>query len=148
MASIQNGPVSYNYDIIKLFTIAGTFWGIVGFSVGVLIAMQLAFPVLNFNVEWLSFGRIRPLHTSAVIFAFGGNVLFATSFFVVQRTCQARLWGSDGLHKFIFFGYQAFILMAAFGYINGVTQAKEYAEPEWYADLWLVIVWVCYFWFL
>jgi cytochrome c oxidase cbb3-type subunit 1 len=146
MASTSsNAPVSYNYDIVKLFTLAATFWGIVGFSVGVLIASQLAFPALNFDVEWLSFGRLRPLHTSAVIFAFGGNALFATSFFVVQRTSQARLWGSDNLHKFIFWGYQAFIVMAAIGYVNGITQAKEYAEPEWYADLWLTIIWVCYF---
>lgn len=141
----SNAPISYNYDIVKLFTLAATFWGIVGFTVGVLIASQLAFPILNFNVEWLSFGRLRPLHTSAVIFAFGGNALFATSFFVVQRTSQARLWGSDNLHKFIFWGYQIFIIMAAIGYVNGITQAKEYAEPEWYADLWLTIIWVCYF---
>ncbi len=137
-------PVDYNYNIVKLFTIASTFWGIIGFSVGVLIASQLAFPVLNFDIEWLSFGRIRPLHTSAVIFAFGGNVLFATSFFVVQRTSQARLWGSDNLLKFVFWGYQLFLLMAAYGYVNGITQAKEYAEPEWYADLWLTIIWVIY----
>lgn len=137
-------PVKYNYDIVKLFTIAATFWGIVGFSVGVLIAFQLAFPVLNFNVEWLSFGRIRPLHTSSVIFAFGGNALFATSFFVVQRTSQVRIWGSDNFLKFIFWGYQIFILIAAYGYLNGITQAKEYAEPEWYADLWLTLIWACY----
>ncbi len=87
--------VDYNYNIVKLFTLAATFWGIVGFFAGVLIASQLAFPILNFNLEWTSFGRLRPLHTSAVIFAFGGNVLFATSFFVIQRTSQARLWGSD-----------------------------------------------------
>jgi cytochrome c oxidase cbb3-type subunit 1 len=146
MASTSsNTNVSYNYDIVKLFTLAATFWGIVGFSVGVYIALQLAFPILNFDIEWLSFGRLRPLHTSAVIFAFGGNSLFATSFFVVQRTSHARLWGSDNLHKFIFWGYQAFIVMAAIGYVNGITQAKEYAEPEWYADLWLTIIWVCYF---
>lgn len=146
MATSENNqaPVNYNYDIIKLFTIASTFWGIVGFLVGVLIAFQLTFPVLNFDSEWLSFGRIRPLHTSAVIFAFGGNVLFATSFFVSQRTCQTRLWGSDLLLKFIFWGYQLFILMAAYGYVSGITQAQEYAEPEWYADLWLTIVWICY----
>lgn len=140
----QNIAINYNYDIIKLFTIASTFWGIVGFLMGVIIAFQLAFPVLNLDLEWTSFGRLRPLHTSAVIFAFGGNVLFATSFFVVQRTCQTRLWGHDNLLKFIFWGYQLFILMAAWGYVNGITQAKEYAEPEWYADLWLTIVWVCY----
>jgi cytochrome c oxidase cbb3-type subunit I len=135
---------NYNYDIIKYFTIAATFWGIVGFLMGVIIALQLTFPVLNLG-EFASFGRLRPLHTSAVIFAFGGNVLFATSFFVVQRTSYARLWGSDGFLKFIFWGYQAFIIMAAVGYVFGITQAKEYAEPEWYADLWLTIIWVCYF---
>jgi cytochrome c oxidase cbb3-type subunit 1 len=135
----------YNYEIVKLFTIAAVFWGIVGFAAGVFIASQLAFPLLNFDLEWTSFGRLRPLHTSAVIFAFGGNALFATSFFVVQRTSQVRLWGSDRLLKFIFWGYQAFIIIAALGYIFGVTQAKEYAEPEWYADLLLVVVWVCYF---
>ncbi|MBP7710741.1 MAG: cytochrome-c oxidase, cbb3-type subunit I [Rickettsiales bacterium] len=144
-AHSTHAPVSYNYDIVKLFTIATTFWGIVGFLVGVVIALQLTFPVLNLGLEWTSFGRLRPLHTSAVIFAFGGNALFATSFFALQRTCQTRLWGSDNLLKFIFWGYQAFIVMAALGYVLGITQAKEYAEPEWYVDLWLTIVWVCYF---
>lgn len=143
-SKINTTHQSYNYDIIKYFTIAATFWGLVGFSMGVIIAMQLTFPSLNLG-EYFSFGRLRPLHTSAVIFAFGGNVLFATSFFVVQRTSQARLWGSDGFLKFIFWGYQAFIVMAAVGYVFGITEAKEYAEPEWYADLWLVIIWVCYF---
>ncbi len=147
MTSIAKTSISpdYNYDIIKLFTIASVFWGVVGFLVGVVIALQLAFPILNLGLEWTSFGRLRPLHTSAVIFAFGGNVLFATSFFVVQRTSQARLWGSDNLLKFIFWGYQIFIVIAALGYVTGVTQAKEYAEPEWYADLFLTIIWVCYF---
>ncbi len=135
----------YNYEIIKLFTLASVFWGIIGFSFGVILALQLSFPVFNLGLEWTSFGRIRPLHTSAVIFAFGGNVLFATSFFVVQRTSQARLWGSDRLLKFIFWGYQIFIILAAYGYVNGITQAKEYAEPEWYADLLLLVVWICYF---
>ena len=141
----SSAPVSYNYDIVKLFTIAATFWGIAGFAVGVYIAFELAFPALNLGSEYINFGRLRPLHTSAVIFAFGGNSLFATSFFVVQRTSQARLWGSNLLHKFVFWGYQAFIVMAAVGYLNGITQAKEYAEPEWYADLWLLVVWICYF---
>ncbi|MFT6077381.1 MAG: cytochrome c oxidase cbb3-type subunit 1 [Rickettsiales bacterium] len=145
----QNHHQNYNYDIVKLFTIAATFWGIFGFTIGVTIALQMTFPSLNLSSysigEYFSFGRLRPLHTSSVIFAFGGNVLFATSFFVVQRTSQARLWGSDGLLKFIFWGYQAFLIVAASGYIFGVTQAKEYAEPEWYADLWLTIIWICYF---
>ena len=132
----------YNYGIVKLFTVAAIFWGIAGFTVGLLIALQMAFPDLNFG-EYFTFGRLRPLHTSAVIFAFGGNVLFATSYFVVQRTCRTRLWG-EKLPLWTFFGYQAFILMAGLGYLAGVTQGKEYAEPEWYADLWLCLVWVPY----
>ena len=132
----------YNESIVKKFTIASVFWAIVGFLVGLYIALQMAFPWLNFE-PYFTFGRLRPLHTSAVIFAFGGNVLFATSYFVVQRTCRARLWG-DSLANFTFWGYQAFIVMAALGYVFGVTQGKEYAEPEWYADLWLAIVWVVY----
>jgi len=141
----NHASVNYNYAIVKLFTIAAIFWGIVGFAAGVTIALQLTFPLLNLDLEWTSFGRLRPLHTSAVIFAFGGNALFATSLFVVQRTSQVRLWGSDNLHKFVFWGYQAFIVIAAIGYVMGVTQAKEYAEPEWYADLLLLVIWVCYF---
>jgi cytochrome c oxidase cbb3-type subunit 1 len=132
----------YNDGVVKLFTIATVFWGIAGFLVGVLIALQMAFPQLNFE-PFLTFGRLRPLHTSAVIFAFGGNALFATSYYVVQRTCRTRLWG-DKTALFTFFGYNAFILMAGLGYLAGVTQGKEYAEPEWYADLFLTVVWVAY----
>jgi cytochrome c oxidase cbb3-type subunit 1 len=110
--------------------------------VGLVIALQLCFPWLNFE-PYFSFGRLRPVHTSGVIFAFGGNVLFATSYFVVQRTCRTRLW-NDKLAFFTFWGYQLFIVMAAVGYVFGVTQSKEYAEPEWYADLWLTLVWVSY----
>ncbi len=134
----------FNYDIVKLFTVAATFWAVIGLLMGVIIASQLAFPILNLGYEFTTFGRLRPLHTSTVIFAFGGNVLFATSFFVVQRTGQARLWGNKSLLNFIFWGYQLFIVLAAIGYVTGVTQAKEYAEPEWYADLLLLVVWVCY----
>jgi len=134
--------LNYNDDIVKLFTIATVFWGIVGFCMGVFIASQMIFPWLNIG-EYFTFGRLRPVHTSAVIFAFGGNALFATSYFVVQRTCKTRLWG-DGLAKFTFYGYQLFILLAASGYVLGITQGKEYAEPEWYTDLWLTIVWVVY----
>lgn len=134
--------VEYNNVLVKKFTIAAVFWGIAGFAVGVLIALQMAFPALNLE-PYFTFGRLRPLHTSAVIFAFGGNVLFATSYFCVQRTCRTRLW-SDKLSNFTFWGYQLFILMAGLGYLGGVTQGKEYAEPEWYADLWLTIVWVVY----
>ena len=134
----------FNYDIVKLFTVAATFWAVIGLLMGVIIAFQLAFPILNLGYEFTTFGRLRPLHTSAVIFAFGGNVLFATSFFVVQRTGQTRLWGNKSLLNFIFWGYQLFIILATIGYVTGVTQAKEYAEPEWYADLLLLVVWVCY----
>jgi len=134
----------YNEAVIRQFTIATVFWGVVGFAAGVFIALQLAFPVLNLGLEWFSFGRLRPVHTSAVIFAFGGNALFATSFYVVQRTCRAPLFGGRGLAAFVFWGYQIFIVMAALGYVLGISQGKEYAEPEWYVDLWLTIVWVAY----
>jgi cytochrome c oxidase cbb3-type subunit 1 len=117
---------------------------VVGFLVGVVIALQLAFPLLNLDLEWTSFGRLRPVHTSAVIFAFGGNALFLTSLFIVQRTCRARLFGGDDMGWFLFWGYQFFIVMAALGYVLGITQSKEYAEPEWYVDLWLTLVWVVY----
>ncbi|MGE4313748.1 MAG: cytochrome-c oxidase, cbb3-type subunit I [Pseudobdellovibrionaceae bacterium] len=133
---------NYNYDIVRLFALATCFWGVVGMLVGVVIALQLAFPALNFE-PYLNFGRLRPVHTSGVIFAFGGNALFATSYYVVQRTCRARLW-NDGLAKFTFWGYQSVIVMAALGYVLGSTQGKEYAEPEWYVDIWLTIVWVAY----
>jgi cytochrome c oxidase cbb3-type subunit 1 len=134
----------YVDDVIQKFVIAATFWGIVGFLVGDFIAWQLAFPALNLDLEWFSFGRIRPVHTSAVIFAFGGNVLFATSFYIVQRTSRASLFGGSAFGNFIFWGYQLFIVLAASGYVLGITQGKEYAEPEWYTDLWLTVVWVSY----
>ena len=137
-------PVAYNEEVIRKFVIATVFWGVVGFLVGVVIALQLAYPVLNFDLPWTTFGRLRPVHTSAVIFAFGGNALFATSLYVVQRTCRAPLWGGPSVANFLFWGYQLFIVLAASGYVMGVTQSKEYAEPEWYVDLWLTIVWVVY----
>ncbi|MGE4217925.1 MAG: cytochrome-c oxidase, cbb3-type subunit I [Alphaproteobacteria bacterium] len=133
----------YNEAVVRAGVIASTFWGLAGFLVGVWIAFQLAFPVLNLDLSWTSFGRLRPLHTSAVIFAFGGNVLIATSFHVVQRTCRAPLFGGWA-PWFVFWGYQLFIVMAATGYLMGVTQSKEYAEPEWYVDLWLTLIWVVY----
>ncbi len=133
-----DGPIRYG-------VIATAFWGVIGFLAGTFIAFQLAYPVLNFDWSegYMNFGRLRPLHTSAVIFAFGGNALIATSFYVVQRTSAARLWGGN-LAWFVFWGYQLFIVLAASGYILGATQSKEYAEPEWYVDLWLTIVWVAY----
>ena len=134
----------YHDGVIKAGVIATIFWGIAGLLVGVIIAAQLAWPVLNLSLEWTSFGRLRPLHTSAVIFAFGGNALIATSFWVVQRTCRTPLF-APGLAWFVFWGYQLFIVLAATGYLLGITQSKEYAEPEWYVDLWLTVVWVAYF---
>jgi len=134
----------YNEAVIRKFTIATAFWGVVAFAAGVFIALQLAFPALNFGLEWTTFGRLRPVHTSAAIFAFGGNALFATSLYVVQRTCRATLFGGPALADFVFWGYQLFIVLAALGYVMGITQGKEYAEPEWYVDLWLTIVWVAY----
>ncbi len=136
-------PGVYDDDPVRWGVIATIFWGIAGMAVGLIIALQLAFPVLNLNNEFTTFGRLRPLHTSAVIFAFGGNALIATSYYVVQRTCRARL-AFPGLARFVFWGYQLFIVLAATGYLMGVTQSKEYAEPEWYVDLWLTIVWLSY----
>jgi len=142
-ATIEDKP-NYNMGPVKFATVAAVLWGIAGFSVGLWAALELAFPVLNFDLPWISFGRIRPLHTSAVIFAFGGNVLLATSFYVVQRTCRARLAG-DVAPWFVVLGYNFFIVIAGTGYLLGITQSKEYAEPEWYADLWLTVVWITYF---
>ncbi len=132
----------YSDEVVKYGAIATLFWGIVGFLVGVVIAAQLAWPDLNIE-PWFSFGRLRPVHTSAVIFAFGGNALICTSFYIVQRTCRTRL-ALGNLAWFVFWGYQLFIILAATGYLLGITQSREYAEPEWYVDLWLTIVWVAY----
>jgi cytochrome c oxidase cbb3-type subunit 1 len=134
----------YNEEVVRKFAIATAFWGVVAFLAGVFIALQLAFPALNLGLEWTTFGRLRPLHTSAAIFAFGGNALFMTSLYVVQRTCRASLFGGPAVADFLFWGYQLFIVLAASGYVMGITQSKEYAEPEWYVDLWLTIVWVVY----
>ena len=136
-------PGVYDDDPVRWGVVATLFWGIAGMAAGLFIALQLAFPALNLNLEYTTFGRLRPLHTSAVIFAFGGNALIATSFYVVQRTCRARL-AFPTLARFVFWGYQLFIVLAATGYLMGVTEAREYAEPEWYVDLWLTIVWVAY----
>jgi cytochrome c oxidase cbb3-type subunit 1 len=138
-------PAFYEEGVVKAGVIATMFWGVAGFLAGLVIALQLTWPNLFYFPElgWTNFGRLRPLHTSAVIFAFGGNALIATSFYVVQRTCRTRLAG--GMWPwFVFWGYQLFIVVAATGYLLGVTQSKEYAEPEWYTDIWLTIVWVAY----
>ena len=143
--SVLRSPMPGRYDdeVIRWAVIATVFWGMAGFLAGLYIALEMAFPALNFGIEYIAFGRLRPLHTSAVIFAFGGNALIATSFYVVQRTCRARL-AFPGLARFVFWGYQLFIVLAATGYLMGITQGKEYAEPEWYVDIWLTVVWVSY----
>ncbi len=135
-------PSVYMDEPIRYGVVATMFWAVVGLLVGVIVALQLAYPELNIE-PWFNFGRMRPLHTSGVIFAFCGNALLATSFYVVQRTTRARLFGGD-LVWFVFWGYQLFIVMAATGYLLGITEGREYAEPEWYVDLWLTIVWVAY----
>ncbi len=139
---MPEGLSRYDDDPVRWGVLATMFWALVGLLAGVFIASQLAFPQLNIE-PYFNFGRVRPLHTSAVIFAFGGNILIASSFYVVQRTCRAQL-AFPSLARFVFWGYQLFIVLAASGYLFGVTQSREYAEPEWYVDLWLTIVWVAY----
>ena len=119
-ATAAGPPDSSGYmdDVVRFGVAATAMWGVVGFLVGVVIAFQLAFPVLNLDLPYTSFGRLRPLHTSAVIFAFGGNALIATSFYIVQRTCAARLWGGS-LAWFVFWGYQLVIVLAATSYVFG-----------------------------
>ena len=138
-----DGRPNYNFGPVKFTALIALFWGLAGMLAGLYIALEMAFPALNFDLSFLNFGRLRPLHTSAVIFAFGGNVLLATSFYVVQRTTRARLAG-DLAPWFVVLGYNFFIVIAATGYLMGVTRSHEYAEPEWYAILWLVMVWVTY----
>ncbi len=135
--------VNYDYKNIKLFAIASLFWAIIGMGAGVFIAFQMVFPELSFGIEWTTFGRLRPIHTSGVIFAFGGNVLLGASFYVLQRTCQVIIYSSK-IVSFIFYSFQIFLLLAVSGYVMGITQGKEYAEPEWYADILLTVIWLLY----
>jgi len=134
---------TYNYDVVRQFAIMTVVWGVVGMLVGVFIAAQLVWPALNFDIPWLSFGRLRPLHTNAVVFAFGGCALFSTSYYVVQRTCHVRLF-SDKLAAFTFWGWQLVILSAAISLPLGFTSSKEYAELEWPIDILITLVWVAY----
>ena len=133
----------YNYKVVRQFAIMTVVWGVVGMLVGVIIAAQLMFPDMTHGVSWLSYGRLRPLHTNAVIFAFGGSALFATSYYVVQRTCHARLF-SDRLAGFTFWGWQAVIVLAAITLPLGITSSKEYAELEWPIDVLIAVVWISY----
>ncbi|WP_298609304.1 cytochrome-c oxidase, cbb3-type subunit I [uncultured Thiothrix sp.] len=135
----------YNYEIVKKFAIAAIVWGIAGMTAGVYIASELAWPFLNFDIAQITFGRLRPVHTSGVIFGFGGNALFATSYYIVQRTCQTRLAGGTFWPNFTFWGWNLCIAIAGTGYLFGISQGREYAEPEWYIDLAIAVVWVVYF---
>ncbi len=143
LSASANAPIRYETDVVRLFTIMTIVWGIVGMGLGVFIASQLAYPALNFDIPWLSFGRLRPLHTNAVIFAFGGCGLFATSYYIVQRTCQTRLF-APYLAWFTFWGWQAVIVAAVISLPLGYTSTKEYAELEWPIDLLITVVWVSY----
>ncbi len=133
----------YSDTVVRLFSLAAVLWGVVGMLVGVIIAAQLTWPELNFGLPWISFGRLRPLHTNAVIFAFGGCALMATSFHVVQRTCQTRLFAPK-LAMFVFWGWQVVIVAAAITLPLGYTFSKEYAELEWPIKLLIAVVWVAY----
>jgi cytochrome c oxidase cbb3-type subunit 1 len=134
---------TYNDKVVRQFTIMTVVWGIVGMLVGVIIAAQMIWPQIGEGIPWLGFGRLRPLHTNAVIFAFGGSILFAASYYVVQRTCQVRLFGGP-LVGFTFWGWQAIILLAAITLPLGLTSSKEYAELEWPIDILITLVWVAY----
>jgi cytochrome c oxidase cbb3-type subunit I len=143
MAFANSQATTYNDKVVRQFAIMTVVWGVVGMLVGVIIAAQLAWPELNMGISFLSFGRLRPLHTNAVIFAFGGCGLFATSYYVVQRTCQVRLF-SDKLAAFTFWGWQLVIVLAAVSLPLGYTSGKEYAELEWPIDILITLVWVTY----
>lgn len=137
------GKAAYNDTVVRQFAIMTVVWGVVGMLFGVVIASQLAFPALNFDLPWLSYGRLRPLHTNTVIFAFGGCGLFATSYYAVQRTCQTRLFGGP-LASFTFWGWQLVIVLAAITLPLGYTSSKEYAELEWPIDILITVVWIAY----
>ena len=134
---------TYNYKVVRQFAVMTIVWAIVGMLVGVYIAAELAWPQLNFDIPYITFSRIRPLHTNAVIFAFGGSALFATSYYIVQRTCHTRLF-CGRLAEFTFWGWQTVIVLAAITLPLGITSTKEYAELEWPIDLLITAVWVAY----
>ena len=134
---------TYELGVVRQFAVVSIILGIVGMLIGVFIASQMAFPALNFDTAWLSFGRLRPLHTNAVIFGFGGSVLFATSYYVVQRTCHTRLF-APALAQFTFIGWMIVIASAVVTLPLGITSSKEYAELEWPIDILITVVWVAY----
>jgi cytochrome c oxidase cbb3-type subunit 1 len=134
---------SYNDKVVRQFAIMTVVWGIVGMLVGIIIAAELIWPQLSMDLPWLSYGRLRPLHTNAVVFAFGGSALFGTAYYVVQRTCHVRL-AFDKLAAFTFWGWQLVIVLAAITLPLGITQSKEYAELEWPIDLLIAVVWISF----
>src|SRR5581483_4412981 len=142
-ASAGMQQTTYNYQVVRQFAIMTVVWGIVGMAAGVFIAAQLMFPDMTYGIPWLSYGRLRPLHTNAVIFAFGGSALFATSYYVVQRTCHVPLF-VPRLASFTFWGWTTVIVLAAVTLPLGITTAKEYAELEWPIDILIAVVWVSY----
>ena len=144
MSQTNMSAVDYNFDVVRQFTVMTVIWGLVGTLVGVLIAAQLIWPALNFETPWLTYSRLRPLHTNAVIFAFGTSALFATSYYVVQRTCKTALFGGKSLAAFTYWGWQAIIVAAAISLPLGYTSSKEYAELEWPIDIAIAVVWVAY----
>ena len=143
MQAGAGGAVEYNDTVVRQFAVMTVVWGVVGMLVGVIIAAELIWPDLNMGLPYLSYGRLRPLHTNAVIFAFGGSALFATSYYVVQRTCGVRL-AFERLAAFTFWGWQAVIVAAAVTLPLGMTSGKEYAELEWPIDILITLVWVSY----
>ena len=144
---LDDGPSSiknfYNEAIVRKFTIASIIWALVAFSAGIYIASELAFPQMNMP-PYFNFGRLRPAHTTFAVFGFGGNVLFATSFYIVQRTSKARLFGGRALADFVFWAYQLQVVNMGLSYVLGFSKGQEYAEGEWHLDIWLAIVWVSY----
>ncbi len=134
---------TYNYTVVRQFALMTILWGIIGTDIGVWIASELAYPSLNLGAPWLSFGRLRPLHTNIAIFAFGGSALFATSYYVVQRTCHTRLF-SDKLASFTFWGWQLVMVLALLTLPLGMTSGRAYAELEWPIDILLALVWGAY----
>ena len=144
LADVVMENYSYDDKIARMFTLATVAWGLVAFLVGIFVALQLVLPQLNFGLQFLSFGRLRPLHTNAAIFAFGGNAIFAAVYYSTQRLCKARMW-SDFLSQAHFWGWQLVIVCAAISLPLGYTQSKEYAELEWPIDLLIAVVWVGFF---
>lgn len=134
---------TYNDEVVRLFLLAAAVWGVAGMSIGVFIAAQLIWPGLNLDMPWLTFSHIRANHTFGVIFAFGGSALMGTCYYIVQRTGHTRL-ALGRLATFTFWGWQLAALLAMTTMPFGVTQAKEYAEPEWFIDILIAVVWVCF----